>query len=253
MTGLRFGVVSESVREGRAWLEFARQVEDAGIDVLLLRDHFSAGGVRAATGAVHGAGRRGGRDHAAAGGHDGAVQRLPPSGRPGPRGREPAPDLWRPVRAWRRGRLVPARVPGGGDRVRCGGPANLAAGRVARDHQGSAGRHAGPPAGRVLPDRRAGSRRPADAQAGRAAAARGRRADLACCGSPPGTRTSSGCCRPRSATRTAPRIPGTGCRRRSTPSWPCSGRPPGTGSPALRSTRSPRSSSPAGAARRPRT
>jgi len=43
MQGLRFGVVSESVREGRAWLDFARQVEDAGIDVLLLRDHFSAG------------------------------------------------------------------------------------------------------------------------------------------------------------------------------------------------------------------
>jgi probable F420-dependent oxidoreductase len=42
MTGLRFGLVSESVREGRAWLEFARQVEDAGIDSLLLRDHFSA-------------------------------------------------------------------------------------------------------------------------------------------------------------------------------------------------------------------
>ncbi len=42
MTGLRFGVVSESVREGRAWLDFARHVEDAGIDVLLLRDHFSA-------------------------------------------------------------------------------------------------------------------------------------------------------------------------------------------------------------------
>jgi probable F420-dependent oxidoreductase len=43
MTSLRFGVVSESVREGRAWLDFARQVEDSGIDVLLLRDHFSAG------------------------------------------------------------------------------------------------------------------------------------------------------------------------------------------------------------------
>ncbi len=43
MKGLRSGVVSESVREGRAWLDFARQVEDAGIDVLLLRDHFSAG------------------------------------------------------------------------------------------------------------------------------------------------------------------------------------------------------------------
>jgi probable F420-dependent oxidoreductase len=42
MTGLRFGVVSESVPPGRAWLEFARQVQDAGIDVLLLRDHFSA-------------------------------------------------------------------------------------------------------------------------------------------------------------------------------------------------------------------
>ena len=43
MKKLRFGVVSESVREGRGWLDFARQVEDAGIDVLLLRDHFSAG------------------------------------------------------------------------------------------------------------------------------------------------------------------------------------------------------------------
>lgn len=37
MARLRFGVVSESVREGRAWLDFARQVEDSGIDVLLLR------------------------------------------------------------------------------------------------------------------------------------------------------------------------------------------------------------------------
>jgi probable F420-dependent oxidoreductase len=43
MSALRFGVVSESVREGQAWLDFARQVEDSGIDVLLLRDHFSAG------------------------------------------------------------------------------------------------------------------------------------------------------------------------------------------------------------------
>jgi probable F420-dependent oxidoreductase len=41
--GLRFGVVSESVPDGRAWLDYARQIEDAGIDVLLLRDHFSAG------------------------------------------------------------------------------------------------------------------------------------------------------------------------------------------------------------------
>jgi probable F420-dependent oxidoreductase len=43
MTASRFGVVSESVRAGRAWLDFARQVEDSGIDVLLLRDHFAAG------------------------------------------------------------------------------------------------------------------------------------------------------------------------------------------------------------------
>jgi probable F420-dependent oxidoreductase len=43
MTALRFGVVCESVRPGRAWLDYARQVEDSGIDVLLLRDHFSAG------------------------------------------------------------------------------------------------------------------------------------------------------------------------------------------------------------------
>jgi alkanesulfonate monooxygenase SsuD/methylene tetrahydromethanopterin reductase-like flavin-dependent oxidoreductase (luciferase family) len=43
MAELRFGVVSESVREGRAWLDRARQIEDTGIDVLLIRDHFSAG------------------------------------------------------------------------------------------------------------------------------------------------------------------------------------------------------------------
>jgi probable F420-dependent oxidoreductase len=43
MARLRFGVVSESVRGGRAWLDFALQVEDSGVDVLLLRDHFSAG------------------------------------------------------------------------------------------------------------------------------------------------------------------------------------------------------------------
>jgi probable F420-dependent oxidoreductase len=43
MTGLRFGIVSESVRDGQGWLDFARQVEGAGIEVLLLRDHFSAG------------------------------------------------------------------------------------------------------------------------------------------------------------------------------------------------------------------
>src|SRR6516225_10390717 len=35
--------MSESVREGGAWLDFARRVEDSGVDVLLLRDHFSAG------------------------------------------------------------------------------------------------------------------------------------------------------------------------------------------------------------------
>jgi probable F420-dependent oxidoreductase len=43
MPRLRFGIVSESVRAGQAWPHFARQVEDSGVDVLLLRDHFSAG------------------------------------------------------------------------------------------------------------------------------------------------------------------------------------------------------------------
>lgn len=42
MGHLRFGVVRESVRDGRDWLDFARRVEDSGIDTLLLRDHFSA-------------------------------------------------------------------------------------------------------------------------------------------------------------------------------------------------------------------
>jgi probable F420-dependent oxidoreductase len=40
---LRFGVVSESVLDGPAWRDQARRIEDAGIDALLLRDHFSAG------------------------------------------------------------------------------------------------------------------------------------------------------------------------------------------------------------------
>ena len=40
---MRFGVVSESVLAGPAWLDHARRIEDAGIGVLLLRDHFSAG------------------------------------------------------------------------------------------------------------------------------------------------------------------------------------------------------------------
>ncbi|HTZ25251.1 MAG TPA: TIGR03621 family F420-dependent LLM class oxidoreductase [Streptosporangiaceae bacterium] len=43
MAALRFGVVRESVADGREWLDFARQVEDSGIGTLLLRDHFSAG------------------------------------------------------------------------------------------------------------------------------------------------------------------------------------------------------------------
>src|SRR5712691_12485578 len=40
---LRFGVVSESVRPGGAWLDYAGQVEGDGVSALLIRDHFSAG------------------------------------------------------------------------------------------------------------------------------------------------------------------------------------------------------------------
>jgi probable F420-dependent oxidoreductase len=40
---LRFGVVSESVPGGSAWRDHVRRVEDGGIDVFLVRDHFSAG------------------------------------------------------------------------------------------------------------------------------------------------------------------------------------------------------------------
>lgn len=44
MTGkLRFGVVSESAPAGAAWLDHARRAEGGGVDVLLVRDHFSAG------------------------------------------------------------------------------------------------------------------------------------------------------------------------------------------------------------------
>jgi probable F420-dependent oxidoreductase len=40
---IRFGIVSESVRDGPAWADHARAVEAAGVGSLLLRDHFSAG------------------------------------------------------------------------------------------------------------------------------------------------------------------------------------------------------------------
>jgi probable F420-dependent oxidoreductase len=44
MTGkLRFGVVNETVLDGGAWRDHVRRVEDAGVDVFLVRDHFSAG------------------------------------------------------------------------------------------------------------------------------------------------------------------------------------------------------------------
>jgi probable F420-dependent oxidoreductase len=40
---LRFGIVSETAPGGAGWLDHARRVEDAGVDVLLLRDHFVVG------------------------------------------------------------------------------------------------------------------------------------------------------------------------------------------------------------------
>jgi hypothetical protein len=134
MAGLRFGIVSESVRAGRAWLDFARQVEDSGIDVLLLRDHFSAGPF--------------------------GQQLAPFSGL--------AAAAAVTTRLRHRGGLVPAGVRRGRDRVRFGRPAARAAGRVARHHQAAAGRDPGPPCGRVLPDRRARPRRPSPPPAGRA-------------------------------------------------------------------------------------
>jgi probable F420-dependent oxidoreductase len=39
----RFGVVEESGTPATAWLDLARKVEDSGVSVLLLRDHFVAG------------------------------------------------------------------------------------------------------------------------------------------------------------------------------------------------------------------
>jgi len=40
---LRFGVVNESAPQPTTWLDFARRVEDTGVDVLLMRDHFTTG------------------------------------------------------------------------------------------------------------------------------------------------------------------------------------------------------------------
>ena len=77
------------------------------------------GRVRPAAGAVQRPGRRGCGDHPAAVGHHRAVERLPASGHRGARGGQPAPGLWRAVRARPRGRLVPARIRRGGDRLRC--------------------------------------------------------------------------------------------------------------------------------------
>jgi len=39
---IRFGVVNESVLGGPAWLDHVRRVEDSGVGVFLMRDHFSA-------------------------------------------------------------------------------------------------------------------------------------------------------------------------------------------------------------------
>src|SRR6266571_1682476 len=39
---IRLGVVNESVLGGPAWLDHVRRVEDSGVDVFLMRDHFSA-------------------------------------------------------------------------------------------------------------------------------------------------------------------------------------------------------------------
>ncbi len=40
---LRFGVIDESGPQPTAWLDIARRVEDSGVDVLLMRDHFVPG------------------------------------------------------------------------------------------------------------------------------------------------------------------------------------------------------------------
>src|ERR1700749_4668374 len=43
MAELRLGVVSESVLQGRGWLDHARRIDEAGRDVLVIRDPFSGG------------------------------------------------------------------------------------------------------------------------------------------------------------------------------------------------------------------
>ena len=40
---LRFGVVSEAAPPPTAWCDYARRVEDSGVDMLLVRDHFMSG------------------------------------------------------------------------------------------------------------------------------------------------------------------------------------------------------------------
>ena len=151
MAELRFGVVSESVREGRAWLDYARQIEDTGIDVLLIRDHFSAGAfgpqlapftALAAAAAVTTRLRLGtivlSNDfrHPAIVAHEAASLHLVSGGK---------------VRARPRSRLVPARIRRRRDRVRPGGSAHHPAGGVPGHHQGPAGRHPGPPLRHLVP------------------------------------------------------------------------------------------------------
>ena len=166
MARLRFGVVSESVREGRAWLDFARQVEDSGVDVLLLRDHFSAGAFGqqlapftglAAAAAVTTRLRVGtlvlSNDfrHPAIVAHEAASLHLTSGGRfelgIGAGWYQPEYDA-------------------AGITFEAAGQRIARLGRVAEHHQGIAGRDTGPPGGRLLPDRRAGPRRAARAATG---------------------------------------------------------------------------------------
>src|ERR1700749_5178326 len=43
MAELRLGVVSESVLQGRGWLDHARRIDEAGRDVLVIGDPFAGG------------------------------------------------------------------------------------------------------------------------------------------------------------------------------------------------------------------
>src|SRR6266487_2092772 len=212
---LRFGIVNELVLDGPAWLDHVRRIEDARVDVLLLRDHYSA---------------------AAFGPQLAPFSALASAAAVTTRLRVGtlvlSNDFRHPV--------IVAHEAASLHHL-SGGRFELGIGAGWYQPEYSAAGLAFDSPGRRI-DRLEES----------LTIIRGLPAGPACCGSRPVTRTSWDCCRPRSGAPKIATTRSTGCHRRWITSSPSCARRPVTGSGSWSSARSACSASPRGGARAPR-